>query len=581
MCGIFGHTSTTTQIDLERSREALQTLAHRGPDQWGDWHDERVYIGHRRLSILDLSEQGRQPMRDAKNQVIVAVNGEIYNYQDLKKQLFDQYQFLSASDSEIVLHGYDAWGIDGLLERLQGMYAFCIYDARKQKLHIARDRVGIKPLYFGQVGGCFVWASELKAIVQYFGGELEPNGEALYDFLTYLYVPSPKSMYKNVHKLEPAHRVEYDLRTREHKKIRYWQLDPSVRPISIPEAIEELKFLIRGAVRSELMSDVPVGCFLSGGMDSSVVTAEAASMHPRLLTFSIGFEEADHDESFFAKQVANEVNTTHYHKNLSEEGTIALFSKLRNWYDEPFADTSAFPTNLVSKYARHEVTVALTGDGGDEVFGGYNWYTAFHQNRHRKSVFPNHCMKLLTQIPFIPKRIRNKFQNIRLSDLELYALLMGSMTPDEKQPYAKHFEIPEDYDDYWYFRKYYREDLPLMTRLQYLDFHTYLPDDILTKVDRASMAVSLEARVPLLSKQVVEFCFSLPEEVRLHNAQLKGLLKSAYSNTLPDNIIKRSKKGFSIPAGQWRQLFPNETRRQEQIACKLFSDLFPTMNKSQ
>ena len=374
MCGIFGHTGFDPRR-LDHSRAALQTLAHRGPDQWGDWHDTDVYLGHRRLSILDLSEAGRQPMRAAGDEVLLTANGEVYNFAPLRARLGQEHTFTSGSDSEVLLHGYRAWGIDGLVERIEGMYAFAIYDRIRRKVFLVRDRVGIKPLYYSSLGGRAAWASELKALQRLHQGEgLSVDRTAVYDYLTYSYIPAPKSMYVGIFKLPPAHVAEIDVLTGSIRTYRYWALSTNEEDLSIPTAASRLRELVGDAVRQQMVSDVPVGFFLSGGMDSSAVVAEAASLGHGANTFSIGFDVPGHDETGFAALVAAAFRTDHVRRVLSARATTELFPRLREWFDEPFADTSAFPTQLVSRVARERCTVVLTGDGGDEVFGGYRRY---------------------------------------------------------------------------------------------------------------------------------------------------------------------------------------------------------------
>ena len=536
MCGLFGH----TRFDSERvthSRAALNLLQHRGPDGWGEWHDDAAYVGHRRLSILDLSAQGRQPMASADRSVVMAVNGEIYNYQELRAQLSKEFQFKSDGDSEVLLHGYRAWGLAGLLARIEGMYAICIYDRVQKKIYLARDRAGIKPLYYSSRDGTVVWASELKAIVGFLGPSgLSADNTALYDFLTYLYVPAPKTAFKQVYKLEAAHYAVVDVATGKVDTHRYWSLEPLQTRTSVrgPEAAEQLRELVAKAVVSQMVSDVPIGFFLSGGMDSSVVVAEAARAHTGVTTYSIGFDVAASDETPYAREVAEHFGTTHIQRILSRDAAVPLFEAMSTWYDEPFADTSALPTRLVSALAREGSTVALTGDGGDEVFGGYLWYPMVARKTARIAVLPHALRNLLRWLPsaFGDGAMHKTLRDLRAYGLEdgaaLYASVRNRQGPTEKAKFRQTFDIPADYDDFWSYRRYYREDLPLMTRLQYLDFHTYLPDQLLTKVDRASMSVSLEVRVPLLDTRLVEFSFGLPEGERLPGGELKGLLKQAY-----------------------------------------------------
>lgn len=580
MCGILGHTIGASW-DVDHSRRALNTLTHRGPDQWGEWHDERVYIGHRRLSILDLSERGRQPMVGTSGRVIIAVNGEIYNYPVLRKQLESSYEFRSTSDSEIILHGYAAWGIRGLLDRIEGMYAFSVYDRDQQRIYLARDRVGIKPLYYAKIGPAFAWASELKALTTLFGRDSLPiDYTSAYDFLTYLYVPTPKTLYRNVFKLPPAHYLEYDLNQKRLACHAYWSLDVRTEGAEADEASREIARLVDESVEEQFMSDVPVGVFLSGGMDSSAVAASAVRHSSDIQTFSIGFDVPEHDESRYARRVSEHLGTSHHERLCGPDDAADLFDAVREWYDEPFADSSLIPTHMVSRFARERITVALSGDGGDELFGGYRWYDAMRRRRRLLRPLRRLLRPLTLSVGAVQHRslaaraVRRAGFDFIWDDLEMYVVLMGGLLKEDKKSYARLWDIDPDYDDYWYFRKYHRPDYAPMTRWQYLDFHTYLHDDILTKVDRASMRVALEVRVPLLSTALVEFAFSLPEEVRYAGGQLKGLFKSAFRDRLPSDIIARGKRGFSIPAKAWGMVHSGARKSmQEEILERSFGYL--------
>jgi asparagine synthase (glutamine-hydrolysing) len=552
MCGLFGYVGDT--IDPACGAVALQTLSHRGPDQQGEWSDHHVYMGHRRLSILDLSERARQPLVSDDASVVASVNGEIYNYHELRRALSARHRLQTDGDSEVILHGYREWGIRGLLERLEGMFAFSVYDAKTGRLYLARDRIGIKPLFYGTGGRAFAWASELKALERFLApADLVTDPTALYDFLTYLYVPAPKTLYRNVRKLEPGHYLEIGVRDRRAIAHRYWQLRVEPGSDGVEEAAERLRVLISEAVRSQLCSDVPVGFFLSGGLDSSVVVCEAAGVLPEVHTYSIGFDDPTHDETAHAARVAARFGTRHDTRMLARSSIRSMLPRLKDWFDEPFADTSAFPSYLVSKFARETCKVVLTGDGGDELFGGYSWYGLFDRHKDDRALLPRRLLPSLSRLRRRFRRsfagkIANRLEFGLLDEMELHARLLGGLLKGDKRRYAAELGIPGDYDDYWHFRRYDRPDLPTRTRLQYLDFHTYLPDDILTKVDRVSMAVSLEARVPLLDTSVVEYVFSLPESVRFHGGREKGLLRLAYSNCLPSETLDREKQGFSIPA---------------------------------
>ncbi|HML34174.1 asparagine synthase (glutamine-hydrolyzing) [Sporomusa sphaeroides] len=581
MCGIWGVLARNS-YDISIAKQALNLLYHRGPDQYGEWYDSKVYLGHRRLSILDTSENGKQPMM--ANDVVITVNGEIYNFRTLKKELIKNNFFKSDSDSEVVLHGYHEWGIDELVKRIDGMYAICIYDLRKQKIYLIRDRVGIKPLYFGDNGNQVVWSSELQSIVEYYGeDQLSIDYTAIYDYLTYLYIPAPKTMYKNIYKLKPAHYVEIDLNSLKYESYQYWKLETKEIKIEVNEAAYQLYKLIDKSVDEQLMSDVPIGFFLSGGLDSSVVVATASNKIKHLVANTIGFNDKEHDEIQYAKIVADKFQADHNVEVLNSINVSDNIHKMKEWYIEPFADTSAFPSYLVSEYTRKSCTVALTGDGGDEVFGGYNWYKKFEKIKKIQTLpFPlslNSIKNLKRKYTSFHKYL-NKLEYFSLTDdLELYARLMGGLIKHEKQDYKKSWGIDDFYDDYWYFRQHYKTDIGGLKRLQYLDFHTYLPDDILTKVDRVSMRVSLEARVPLLSKEIIEYMFSLPNEIIYHNGELKGLLKYAYKDILPQKIINRDKRGFSIPYTKWkRDLSTTQyATKQEMILREQYSSIIKSV----
>lgn len=568
MCGIFGFTNFNIN-ELEKARESLHTLHHRGPDQWNDYFDEDIYIGHQRLSILDLSDHGKQPMISLDKKVVITINGEIYNFLELKKVLQRKYTFKSTSDSEVVLYGYIEWGIDELLDKIDGMFAISIYDKEKEQLFLVRDRAGIKPLYFGVFNDQVSWASELKAIQKLYEGKniLEYDYTAFYDFLTYLYIPTPKTSYKNVFKLDPAHYLKIDVKSGIFEKIQYWQLEVNKCYDDIETAKNKLFDLMEISVNEQMVADVPVGFFLSGGMDSSTVVALAAKNFREINTFSIGFKYKSHDETHFAEIVASMHNTKHRKRILDEIETESMFHKLKEWYDEPFGDTSCFPTFLVSLFSKEFSTVALTGDGGDELFGGYIRYKQFEKLQKHSLAYlrllKQYIMPLKMKKSPFRKLVRGIETKFLLNDLEIYTRLMGGMLKDEKTRYRKLWNIGQDYDDYWYFRKFYDKKLDIYTRLQYLDFHTYLHDDIFTKVDRVSMAVSLECRVPFMKKEIIEYAFSLQSEVRIYNNQLKGVMKEAFRKILPNEIIEREKKGFSVPLRSMKNLMRFDMTRQE------------------
>ncbi len=561
MCGLFGttHTGVPAAAIIERARRALHTLEHRGPDQWGDVDDSDVYMGHRRLSILDTSEVGAQPMVSDDGRYAITVNGEIYNYRDLTAQL-SSHRFRSGSDSEVVLHGMREWGIRELVQRLDGMYAVVVHDRVERRVHLFRDRVGIKPLYYRLTPASLVWASELKAIRDYVGeSRLALDHTAIYDFLTYRYVPSPKSLYRDVFKLRPAELVSVDVATLAAQRTVYWAPELATSDATDAEIVDELRTLIDDAVDRHLMADVPVGFFLSGGLDSAIVLSHAAHHHPDPVAYTIGYDDPARDESAAASVVAGAFGARHVVRRLAAPDSVDLPATLAAWYDEPFADSSALSTYHVAALARTESTVALSGDGGDELFAGYRWY-----DRVRRLAPAQRALRPLSRrtgatataerLPGeLGRRVgRNIDRIMRHDDLALYAHLMGDHLGTRKERWSDRLGIPDDYDPYWLFREHDRPDLPHPLRHQWLDFKTFLPDDVLTKVDRVSMAVSLEVRVPLLDRSVVEFALALPTRFQFGAGELKHGLRAAYRDALPQGVADRPKQGFSLPIASWR-----------------------------
>jgi len=573
MCGLVG--GTAEHWDYEA---ALDALTHRGPDAGCLIRGKPFTAGFRRLSIIDLRPSANQPMFADDGESWILFNGEMYGYAALRRRLEAAgMRFRTASDTEVVLRGYLHWG-DDFLAHMDGMFAIVIWDAARRCLKLYRDRSGIKPLYYFWNGHDFGFASELKGLKIACRQEgLSTDHTALYDFMIYRYVPAPKTPYRECFKLRPAHSLTFypDTRTLDEPR-RYWSVlvPEEPRAVSAEEAAEELRALLAECVREQMVADVPVGFFLSGGVDSSTVVAAAASTGSRLETFSIGFDTAEHSETEHARAVAAHFGAEHTERILTREAAHALMPRMKEWFDEPFADESALPTYFVSAAAREKVTVVVTGDGGDEVFGGYRTYLRFE----RYSRYPNwprfmdgwaHALRRLVPIRGWQRALM-QLEWAFSGDLSLWAKLMKGMSPYEARPYAAEFGIPRDYDHLWHFRAHWRPEVPLRTRLQLLDFGTYLPDEILTKVDRASMAVSLEARVPLLDRRIVEFSFGLPEPVRFHGGP-KGLLRFAYRDAMPPGVFDRKKKGFGIPRYYLRDLGPFGLRQlllEEHLAAR-------------
>jgi len=582
VCGLFGFiklgVSALGPEDVAKGCAALNVLAHRGPDHAGHAVVGNVFLGHRRLSILDPSPAGHQPLATSDGSVALTANGEIYNFRELRAELAPT-EWRSSTDSEVALHGYAQLGIERLAERMDGMYALVIHDRRRNEVILLRDRAGIKPLYFGCLGHFFLWASELKALQAFLPpADLVLDETALYDFLVHRYVPAPKSIYRGIAKLGQAGLVTVSTLSGATSERRYWTLPaPSESRITVHEAKERLRALLFDSVKAQLVSDVPLGVFLSGGMDSSIVLALTSRLLDHAQTFAIGFEEPDLDERPFAREVAARFGAEHRERVARGDDIDDPLAFLEQHYDEPFADTSALPTYHLSRFAREHVTVALSGDGGDELFGGYHRYDRFLWLHRFQG--PLSGLKGTLRLPIrrpprsLLQRIGNTLARFGQFDAcALYSAVNANPLPHELAHYREQLGIARDYDPFWNFRAHMRSDLSGRKALQYVDFHTWLPDCMLTKVDRASMAASLEVRVPFLSRSVIEFAFSLPEDLIYLGGRRKGLLKAAFSEDLPARTLVRPKKGFGAPVSHWRTTGDGPETLQELIACRRYPE---------
>lgn len=556
MCAILGGNNFEWNY-----KNGIKCMEHRGPDGSRVNTLDNFTLAFARLAIMDLSVHGMQPMFSDDEQVGIVFNGEIYGYQKLRGQLIKKgHYFYSTSDTEVVLHAYLEWG-DQFITKIDGMYGMAIYDNRERKVKLFRDRLGIKPLYYYYDGNNFGFSSELKGIVNMCSDVLfEIDNTAVYDFLHYAYIPEPKTYYKNVHRLLPGHCMIFDINKKcIIKNNSYWKLkvnDHQGSQRKQSDLVEELKFLIKESVDEQMVADVPVGTFLSGGVDSSIITYEGHELNPKLETFSMGFMNPKYNELRFASKLAERYHINMNSKVFDRNILKKYYDQLKIWYDEPFADTSAFPTFLVSQLAKEKVTVVLTGDGGDEVFGGYWKYQAMWNKE--KEHAPDH---LLISALYSKYKKNNQKDYFWMDDLAFLESTYGCPLRVDDKKIRKQLGIDKDYDMFWPLRKHYFKDLPPMTRVQYMDIKTYLPGDILTKVDRAAMAVSLETRVPLLSKKLVEFSFSLSEEDRCPKGMSKGLLKRAYDEEIGKELLYRHKMGFSMP----ENYFNAERSPQERI----------------
>ena len=533
------------------ARNSRDSLVHRGPDWGGEWSGNGIYMGHRRLGIIDLSAAGRQPM--VSEGVVVTVNGEIYNFRPLRAQLEEAgYRFKSGSDSEVILHGFRHWGIDGLAERIDGMYAAVIYDESSRRVFALTDRAGVKPLYYYHDGRILVWGSELKSIVAYPGlSGLEPDPTSLVDFLVYRYIPAPKTLYRNVFKLPPATVLGFETDTGRLTTTRYWKLPEEQRDAPHAQLCEEMRDLLSRSVSEQLVSDVPLGILLSGGMDSSSIVAMVSRHVNTPLTFSMGFNEETRDETPFALAMARHAGTRHHSCRQDESGMEGLLPRMEQWFDEPFGDTSAIPTFGLCQFARGHVTVALSGDGGDELFGGYLWYEKYENMRCHRGLNPLRLLRHMGRSRWFGREMEPGSPS---SDpLWLYARLRGGIGHRRLEQWTTQLGVGTDYDPLWAYRACFDAGLPPRRAARVMDFHTYLPNDILTKLDRVSMAVSLECRPPFLSRALIEFAFALPESFIFLGGRLKGGLRSAMSGVLPERILKRGKQGFGVPDSGWRR----------------------------
>lgn len=570
MCGITGI------VDLKGNRPpdaALLrlmngTLSHRGPDGDGFHYEQGVGLGHRRLSIIDL-EGGRQPLYNEDESVVVTYNGEIYNFQALERELkLAGHRFRTRCDTEVIVHAWEEWG-PACLDRFNGMFAFAIWDRNRQTLFLARDRLGIKPLFYSVLDdGHVVFASELKALLHHPGLERRMDVRAVEDYFTFGYVPDPRTIYESVHKLEPGCFLELKRHEVPSRPVRYWDV-PLAGPMS-PGPVDErvnnaLIDQLKQSVGAQLVSDVPLGAFLSGGIDSSAVVAMMRECNiDRLLTCSIGFKEPRYDESRFADMVAH-AKATEHKLELVEASNYGLLDKLVDLYDEPYADSSAIPTYRVCELARRHVTVALSGDGGDEGFIGYRRYRLFAMEERlrralplglRQSVF-GALGRYYPKLDWAPRAVRGKttFQALARSTADAYQHGVSICSDELREGlFSERLRVElNGYHSSDVFSRYLGDKSfeDPMRLVQYLDYKTYLPGDILTKVDRASMAHSLEVRVPLLDHELVEWAARLPTCLKLHRGQTKHVLKKALEPYLPRDVLYRPKMGFAVPLDIW------------------------------
>jgi asparagine synthase (glutamine-hydrolysing) len=563
MCGIAGivRRDPEARIDSGLLRTMAGAIRHRGPDDEGLWFGAGAGLAHRRLSIIDLSPAGHQPMPNEDETVWLVFNGEIYNFEELRKRLERSgHAFRSRTDSEVIVHLYEEEG-ERCVERLDGMFALALWDVRRRRLLLARDRLGKKPLKYAELGDGLAFASELKALLAADLVDREVAAAEIDQYLTFGHVPSPGTGFARVRKLPPAHRLIWeDGRTRLE---RWWSLDYT-RKLSLPEAEwdERVREAVRGAVRRRLISDVPLGAFLSGGIDSGIVVACMAEASSRPVeTFSIGFEHEAYDELPAARRLAERYGTSH-HEFFVRADDVSLLPALARLYEEPYADSSALPSWFLARETRAHVTVALNGDGGDEGFAGYRRYAQFPERRARLAAlrlpFVGGLVTAAAGLPGLPPRwARNLEAAAGVSDArvgEAYVWALRALSEGEKGwLYRPELRRPRGEASRLLARwvEDARAGEALIDRLCFADVMSYLPDDLLVKMDLASMAHGLEARSPLLDHHLLELTASMPAEVRLPGGRLKGLLKRAFRDALPEAHLARPKSGFGIPAQEW------------------------------
>ncbi len=587
MCGftgIFRPRGTATGFEAELAAMA-RTLIHRGPDSEGVWCDEpgTLGLGHRRLSIQDLSPLGHQPMHSASGRYVIALNGEIYNFLDLRREL-EQHgaAFRGHSDTEVVLSAVDHWGVEESLKRFVGMFAFALCDVRDRKLYLARDRMGEKPLYYGWQGNSFVFGSELKALRACREWKEEIDRNVIPLFLRFNYIPAPYSIYRGIYKLPAGSLLTLSERadkTVSKEITTYWSVEHAFRqgaqnPLdgSPEEIVERLEELLRDSIRRQMISDVPLGAFLSGGVDSSTVVALMQSMASSpVKTFTLGFDIPGYDEAKAAKAVSAHLGTDHTELYVTPEQAMGIIPALGDMYDEPFADSSQIPTHLVSRIARRHVTVSLSGDGGDELFCGYNHYFDYSRQWLRQQRLPGPVRRIASGLgmripealattllyPFFAMSGSNETENLgarfhkrmeswRQDDLKCFYRHCLSLWGDPQRLVPGALESGAPFGNFDS-----TSPLDVYGQLRCLDATTYLPDDILVKVDRAAMAVSLETRIPLLDHRLVEFALRIPQGILAYDNVGKWPLRRILYKYVPRQLIDRPKSGFAIPIAEW------------------------------
>jgi asparagine synthase (glutamine-hydrolysing) len=592
MCGIAGFLSFSNlaNFEVQRIAEKMNTaISHRGPNESGYWRDDesQVFLVHRRLSIIDLTPSGSQPMVSLCGRFVIVFNGEIYNHLEIRKKLHLDYDYSiwrGTSDTETLLGGFSTMGLEKTLSESNGMFAFAVWDKLERELILGRDRMGEKPLYYGWQGSgsnsTFMFASELKALKQHPVFENQINRDAISLYMRYNCIPTPYSIYKGIFKLPPGCLIRVSNRNKQLNPEPYWSLSEVAKNgISNPfigsesEAIDELESLLFSAIGNQMMSDVPLGAFLSGGIDSSLIVAlMQAQSEARVKTFTIGFSDDNYNEANYAKKVAEHLGTSHIELYVTPNQALEIIPKLPDIYCEPFSDSSQIPTYLVSQLAQKNVTVALSGDAGDEIFAGYNRYiyTKTYWEKLNNTPIPLRSFLSNILLKISPDKLDRMFtpmfqvlpSRLQLSNvsekIHKSASLINSESFDDLYlKLTSHWDPGSVVIDglelktFLESKKLEFDGLNYLQRMMLSDSISYLPDDILTKVDRAAMAVSLETRVPFLDHRVIEFAWKLPDQFKIRDGKGKWILKQILSKYIPNNLIERPKMGFGVPIDSW------------------------------
>jgi len=589
MCGFTGYLSSNSIDKLSNNEsiihEMTRSLIHRGPDSEGFWKDssEGISMGFRRLAILDTSSNGNQPMISNNGQFVIVFNGEIYNHLILRQEIErtkKNHQWSSGSDTETILCGFELWGIHETIQKCTGMFGFAVWCNKKKELVLGRDRLGEKPVYYGWQGEShdrvFLFGSELKAFHKHPIFQKEIDRDSISSFLRYSYVPAPNSIYKSIFKLLPGHLLKVSISHQKPVITEYWsateiaQQNHKLSFSSDSKAIDSLEGVLRSSVKQQMIADVPIGAFLSGGIDSSVTTAlmQEQSME-KIKTFTIGFNQQGFNEAEHAKAVANHLNTDHAELYIDSQDLLNVIPKLSELYDEPFGDSSQIPTYLISQFAKQTVTVALSGDGGDELFCGYNRYKISDKYWKKLKTIPLFLRRIIaSSISKLPPQQIDKMYSLVTRNAQ-YAnfsdkVLKGSNVIASKDIADLYIGLisackdPNSFvidgiesNNFLHSKLNMLKNFDDLSLMMLMDLLTYLPDDILTKVDRAAMGVSLETRVPMLDHQIVEFAMQLPQEYKLRENQTKWILREVLYRNVPQELIDRPKAGFAIPIGLW------------------------------